>query len=178
MGIFAFLTASRLKTEITRQRDEIARLHQLIDLEGAHRKEAEKYSEERARKCQELEHENREFLVQLKAQEATFHERSTQLKEKVEGEAQRLREQTAAKERDMDVRVATLRQELDERQRQRSEATEQSARLAERISQLEKTLEDLRQTLQDREARIGELGAENEKLKRDLTRIMGNLSKW
>ncbi len=178
MGIFAFLTASRLKTEITRQRDEIARLHQLIDLEGAHRKEAEKYSEERGRKAHELEQENRELQVQLKSQETASQERSTQLKDRFEAEAQRLREQTAAKERDMDVRVATLRQELDEKQRQRSEATEQSARLAERIAQLEKALEETRQTLGEREQHIVDLGAENEKLKRDLTRIMGNLSKW
>ncbi|MSR81921.1 MAG: hypothetical protein EXS58_03240 [Candidatus Latescibacteria bacterium] len=127
MGIFTFLTASRLRTEITRQRDEIARLHQLIDLEGAHRKEAEKFSEERGRRNQELQHENRELQIQLKAQEATFHEKSAQLKEKLESESQRLREQTTTKERDMDVRVATLRQELEEKQRQRSEGTEHSA---------------------------------------------------
>ncbi len=178
MGIFAFLTASRLRTEITRQRDEIARLHQLIDLEGAHRKEAEKFSEERGRRNQDLEHENRELQIHLKAQEATFHEKSAQLKEKLDSESQRLREQTTAKERDMDVRVATLRQELEEKQRQRSEATEHSARLAEKISQLEKTLDELKTTLELRESRIAELEVETEKLKRDLTRIMGNLSKW
>ena len=39
MGILAFLTASRLKTELTRQRDEIARMHQMLDLEVAQRQE-------------------------------------------------------------------------------------------------------------------------------------------
>ena len=104
--------------------------------------------------------------------------KSAQLKEKFETEAQRLREQTAVKERDMDVRVATLRQELEEKQRQRSEATEQSARLAEKISQLEKALEEQNTQLQEREGRIAELEVDTERLKRDLTRIMGNLSKW
>ncbi|MBM3279355.1 MAG: hypothetical protein FJY95_14945 [Candidatus Handelsmanbacteria bacterium] len=176
--MFPFLTASRYKTEITRQRDEIARLHQLLDLEGAHRKEAERFSEERVRRSQELETENRELQIQLKAQEVTFHERGAQIKEKFEIEAQRLREQTTSKERDVNLRVVNLRQELDEKQRLRAEATEHSARLAERISQLEQTLEEHRRTLQEREARIDELVAENEKLKRDLARIMGNLSKW
>ena len=35
MGILSFLTASRLKAELTRQRDEIARMHQMLDLEVA-----------------------------------------------------------------------------------------------------------------------------------------------
>ena len=49
MGILAFLTASRLKVELTRQRDEIARLHQMLDMEVALKQEAEKQAEAQQR---------------------------------------------------------------------------------------------------------------------------------
>jgi len=157
---------------------EIARLHQMIDLEGAHRKEAEKYAEERARKTQALEQENHDLKAQLKVQEAAFQEKTAQLRERLEAEIQKLREQLAAKEKETDIRVATLRQELDEKQRQRAETTEQNARLAEKVARLEKTIEEQAGALEQQQARIAELEEEKKRLQRDLNKIMGNLTRW
>ncbi|MBT6148294.1 MAG: hypothetical protein HOH74_22870, partial [Gemmatimonadetes bacterium] len=55
MGILAFLTSSRLKAELTRQRDEIARMHQMLDMEVSQRQEAENKTEEQALQMQEME---------------------------------------------------------------------------------------------------------------------------
>lgn len=54
MGLFAFLTASRLKAELTRQRDEIARLHQSYDLEVAQKQEADKQARLLEKRLNEL----------------------------------------------------------------------------------------------------------------------------
>jgi hypothetical protein len=54
MGILAFLTASRLKAELTRQRDETARLHQMLDMEVAQKKEVEKRFDEQQKQIQDL----------------------------------------------------------------------------------------------------------------------------
>ena len=53
-GCFSFLTASKLKAEITRQRDEIARLHQTHDAEIALKQQAEKLAETNAEKSHAL----------------------------------------------------------------------------------------------------------------------------
>lgn len=78
----------------------------------------------------------------------------------------------------MEVRLSTLRQEIDEKQRQRSEATEQNARLAEQTAQLETRVKELSVALNQSEDRIGELENGKTVLQADLDKIMGNLTRW
>jgi chromosome segregation ATPase len=149
MGIFAFLTASRLKIELTRQRDDIARLHQWLDLETTQKLEAEKTAETQ-----------------------------TKLKEDLDAQRQKIQQEAEQQVHDMEVRLSTLHQEIDGKQRQRSEATEQNARLAEQTAQLETRVKELSAALNQSEDRIGELENEKTVLQTDLDKIMGNLTRW
>ena len=96
-----------------------------------------------------------------------------------EKERQTLKQQIdeIARIRDTDVRIATLRQELDERQGQRTEVTEQNAKLAERSTQLEKRLNEMAAAVQSSEERIRELDEEKVELQKDLDKIMANLTR-
>ena len=79
---------------------------------------------------------------------------------------------------DMDVRLSTLRQELDDKQRQRAEVTEQNSVLAEKSAQLETTVADLTKSLKGGEDQIRRLEEDKRGLQTDLDKIMGNLTKW
>ena len=80
MGIFAFLTTSRLKTELTRQRDEIARLHQSLDLETTQKLEAEKTAQTHEKKQKDLEKKGRELEQKTKGQEEKLQKKTGQIK--------------------------------------------------------------------------------------------------
>ncbi|HCV23170.1 MAG TPA: hypothetical protein DGN59_06905, partial [Candidatus Latescibacteria bacterium] len=69
MGIFAFLTSSRLKAELTRQRDEIARLHQMLDMEVSQRQEAERQTEEQTLQMQKMESKSSSLAEELQQKE-------------------------------------------------------------------------------------------------------------
>ena len=68
MGILAFLTASRLKGELTRQRDEIARLHQMLDVEVAQKQETEKQYAEQQQHIQQKTDDQLQKIEALSAE--------------------------------------------------------------------------------------------------------------
>jgi len=137
MGVFAFLTSSKLKAELIRQRDEIARLHQIQGAEIALKKEAQKLSEEQAQKNQQLEKENHDIKAQNKTLEKDIQKERAIAKKKLDEELDKIQKKVDKEIHDMEVRLSTLRQELEEKQHQRAEATEQNAVLAEKVAQLE-----------------------------------------
>ena len=81
MGIFAFLNASRLKGEIIRQRDEIARLHQILDAEANQKKEAEKQVADTTQQNQKLAEELGQLEERLKTQEMNFQKEKAALRQ-------------------------------------------------------------------------------------------------
>ena len=178
MGVFAFLTASKLKIELNRQRDEIARLHHLQDTEVTNKLKAEQQAEEYAEKNQLLEEECSKLREELEAREKAFQKERANLKKKFESESQKIQEEKEKGIHEMEIRLSTLRQELEDKQRQRSEATEQNARLAEKIAHLETTVAELTVSLERDGNRIRELEKEKTALEGDLNKIMGNLTRW
>ncbi|MCH7945544.1 MAG: hypothetical protein IIC73_05950 [Armatimonadetes bacterium] len=178
MGILAFLTSSRLKAELTRQRDEIARMNQMLDMEVAQRQEAEKQSEDQSCRMQTLEEETDVLRSSFDTDKTSLKKEAQTLKRQIDEERKRLQADTEARIRDTEVRIATLREEIDERQRQRTEVTEQNAKLAERSTQLEKRPNERAATLQSSEERIRGIDQEKGELQKDLDKIMGNLTRW
>jgi chromosome segregation ATPase len=189
MGILAFLTASRLKAELTRQRDEIARLHQMLDMEFVQKQEAEKQIEEHQRQVQSLSEERRKLKDQLKEIETKSVEDKKQLKSQLEQDRKRFKEEAANKigeteaqlaktRKEAETQITTLRKELEEKQKQRYESSEQNATLAEKVKGLETRLQEQTDLLQKSEARIEQLQSEKSTLEIDLKKIMGNLTRW
>ena len=134
MGILAFLTSSRLKAELTRPRDKIARMHQMFDMELAQRQEAEKKSGDQAQTLQTLTEETEVLRSSLDEGKTSLEKERQTLKQQID---------EIARIRNTDVRITTLRQELDQRQRQRTKVTEQNTKLAERSTQLDKRLNEM-----------------------------------
>jgi chromosome segregation ATPase len=178
MGILSFLPASRLKAELTRQRDKIARMHQTLDVEVAQRQEAEKLTEDQSATMRTLEQETERLRSTLDEDKGKLESERQSLETKLEEERKRLHAKAETRIRGTDVRISTLRQELDEKQRQRTEVTEQNAKLAERSTQLEKRLSEIAVSVQASEERIRELDDEKGELQKDLDKIMGNLTRW
>jgi predicted nuclease with TOPRIM domain len=76
------------------------------------------------------------------------------------------------------VRITTLRQELDEKQRQRADVTDKNSKLAEKSAQLEQRLNEMATAVQQGGNRVRALEGEKQELQKDLDKIMGNLTKW
>ena len=171
MGILAFLTASRLKGELTRQRDEIARLHQMLDVEVAQKQETEKqYAEQQ----QHIQQKTDDQLQKIEALSAECRQLKLQLAEdrkKIQAEAEN-------KVKEMDIRLATLRQELEDKHNHHAKVNQQNATLVEKSNQLDARLSEMATSLQQSENRIQELIEEKKKLEIDLQKIMGNLTRW
>ena len=178
MSILAFLTASRFKTELTRQRDEIARLHQMLDMEVAQKQEAEKQFADQQQQIQTLTEKRQQFKTQLADRDAQAQIERKKLKDQLATERDKTQAKADGKLHEMNIRLSTLGQELDERQNQRAEVTEQNAKLAERAGQLNERLNEMAASLQQGEERIKDLEEEKIQLEVDLQKIMGNLTRW
>ena len=107
MGILSFLTASRLKAEVTRQRDEIARMHQMLDLEVSQRQEAEKHVEEQIKAAQDLEKNQQKLRAQLEDKERALIEHKAQIAKELEEERKRLQEEVDKQIHDTDIKIET-----------------------------------------------------------------------
>lgn len=178
MGIFAFLTASRLKGEVTRQRDEIARLHQMLDSEAHQKQDAEKQLTDCTQQNQKLAEELGQLEERLRTQEKGSQEGKAALRQRCEEECKKIQESSDGKLREMDARLAVLRQELEDKQRQRTEATQQNIKLAEKVTKLEARLGEITASLQQSETEIQQLEGQKRSLESDLKKIMGNLNRW
>jgi len=178
MGILSFLTASRLKAELTRQRDEIARLHQMLDVETTQKQEAEKLAAASTKQIDGKTAECEKLKKQQALREKDCQKEKSKLLKKWDSERQDLKEASAQQLEEMEKRLADLRRELDEKQRQRAEVTEQNAKLAEKVAQLETQLNEAAAASSDSETRIKELEEKNKALEIDLNKIMGNLNRW
>ena len=132
MGILSFLTASRLKAELTRQRDEIARLHQMLDVETTQKQDAEKLAAENAKKIEAVTAECERQKEQQALHEKACQDEKRALVKKWDSERQELKTAGIKQVEEMESRLADLRRELDEKQRQRGETPEQNAVRAER----------------------------------------------
>jgi chromosome segregation ATPase len=178
MGVLSFLTASKLKSEIVRQRDEIARMHQVKDAEAALKQEADNKLGDAEGKSQALERANAERASRIKELERSLEKARENSKKSLSEELKKVQEKSEKDLHDMDVRLATLRQELDDKQRQRAEVTEQNSVLAEKSSQLEATVAELTRSVKDGLDQIRLLEEDKHGLQTDLDKIMGNLTKW
>jgi len=178
MGILSFLTASRLKAELTRQRDEIARLHQMLDVETTQKQDAEKLAAENAKKIEAVTAECERQKEQQALHEKACQDEKRALVKKWDSERQELKTAGIKQVEEMESRLADLRRELDEKQRQRAETTEQNAVLAEKVAQLETQLGQAASDSRENEARIKELEEKDKALETDLNKIMGNLNRW
>lgn len=178
MGILAFLTSSRLKAELTRQRDEIARMHQMLDMEVAQRQEAERLAEEQTKLSRDLEEQSQKLREDLQARGRLLEEERADLRAQIEEEREVLQQEAEKKIHETEIRIATLRQELDDKQRQRTEVTEQNARLAQTTSQFEQRLNEMAGSVEACEQRIRDLENEKRELQQDLDKIMGDLTRW
>lgn len=178
MGILSFLTASRLKAELTRQRDEIARLHQMLDVETTQKQDAEKLAADHSRRIEAVTAECERQKEQQALREKACQEEKSGLLKKWDSERQKLKAAGTKQVEEMETRLADLRKELDEKQRQRAETTEQNAKLAEKVAQLETQLSQAASDSRENETRIQELEEKNKSLETDLNKIMGNLNRW
>jgi chromosome segregation ATPase len=178
MGLLSFLTSSRLKAELTRQRDEIARMHQMLDIEVAQRQEAEKQGASQLLHLRSLEEEAESLRSSLDDDKASLDREREALQKQIAEERKKLQADAEDRVRDTDVLIATLRQELDEKQRQRTEVTEQNAKLAECYTQLEKRPNEMAASVQGCEESMRNLEEEKRELQKDLDKIMGNLTRW
>lgn len=157
MGILSFLTASRLKAELTRQRDEIARLHQMLDVETTQKQDAEKLAAENSKKMEAATAECGRQKEQQALHEKAYQKEKSALVKKWDSERQELKTAGTQQLEEMETRLADLRRELDEKQRQRAETTEQNAVLAEKVAQLETQLSEAASAAKKNETRIEEL---------------------
>jgi chromosome segregation ATPase len=171
MGILAFLTASRLKGELTRQRDEIARLHQMLDMEVAQKQETEKQYAEQQQHIQQKTDDQLQKIEALSAERRQLKLRLAEDRKKIQAEAEN-------KVKEMDIRLATLRQELEDKHNHHAKVNQQNATLVEKSNQLDARLSEMATSLQQSENRIQELIEEKKKLEIDLQKIMGNLTRW
>ncbi|HIG53765.1 MAG TPA: hypothetical protein EYG11_17190 [Candidatus Latescibacteria bacterium] len=189
MGILAFLTASRLKAELTRQRDEIARLHQMLDVELSQKQEMEKQFAEQQQQIQQQNADQQQQikslteeqkLLKVKQAEQSEHaqEKRKRLKAELDVDRQKIQTDAEGKVNEMNIRLSTLRQELDDKQDQRAEITEKNTNLAKKSSQLDAHLNEMAAALQQSEDRINQLVEEKKQLEVDLQKIMGNLTRW
>jgi chromosome segregation ATPase len=178
MGILSFLTASRLKAELTRQRDEIARLHQMLDVETTQKQDAEKLAAESTKKIAAVTAKCERQKEQQALHEKTCQEEKSALLKKWDSERKKLKTAGAQQLEEMETRLTDLRRELDEKQRQRAETTEQNAKLAEKVAQLETQLIEAASASRENETRIKELEEKNKAMETDLNKIMGNLNRW
>jgi chromosome segregation ATPase len=178
MGLLAFLTSSQLKAELTRQRDEIARIHQILDMEVSQRQEAERQTKEQTQQMQDMESKTSTLAQQLQEKEKALQQEQQRLQKQMEEEGRRLQDEAERKIRDTEVRITTLRQELDEKQRQRADVTDKNSKLAEKSAQLEQRLNEMATAVQQGGNRVRALEGEKQELQKDLDKIMGNLTKW
>ena len=102
MGIFAFLTAGRLKTELTRQRDEIARLHQMLDIEVAVKQEAEKEVHTSSQEREAVEQKLAAVHDELKAQERKLQEEQNRIQQELDQERKKVQEEADKTIHDME----------------------------------------------------------------------------
>ncbi len=151
MGILAFLTASRYKAELTRQRDEIARLHQLLDVETGGRQEAEQRLDGALRGSQAATEECQQLREKLKNREKTLHDERTRLREQADAERQRLQEQTSKQIHEAEARAEKARSEAEEKARKARHDAER------RLREAESELTTLRQRLEEKQRREAEV---------------------
>jgi chromosome segregation ATPase len=178
MGLFAFLTASRLRAELTRQRDEIARLHQLLDAEGEQRQESEKLSAQYLRENETIVERGRELEDRMERQDAVCKEEKLMLRKQLDDERAEIRQEADLRVREVEASVSELRQELAQKELQRDQAAAECVGLSERASELQRQGDDVSAQLATCRSRVAELEAENKRLELDMKRIVGNLSRW
>jgi chromosome segregation ATPase len=180
MGLLAFLGASRLKTELTRQRDEIARLHQMLDMEVVQRQDLEKHSRENDRKVRELDQECQGLKEKLKNREKSTQEERATLKKEVEAARQKALDESSEALRSAEERIVALEEEAATSRQKALEESAQALHTAEgRIAVLQreaeaarqKALDESAQALRDSEIRVSTLRHEVDERQRQRAEI-------
>jgi len=178
MGIFSFLNASSLKAEITRQRDDIARLHQQCSAEENQRKETQNQLEQSLQENLDLSEQRGRLQENLAAQERKYEEGKASLLNQLDGERRVLQKKAEKRIQELEDRLDSLGTDLKEKTRQRNKTTEQNVQLAEKLVDLEKRLGETTLDLKEAETQISELEQQKQSLEGDLKRIMGDLNRW
>ena len=195
MGILSFLTASNLKTEIGRQRDEIARLRRAIEQEIDYKLEAKSQVQQEAEKtdalseqCQslsrQLEETREEFAQKCRALQKELDEERRQQEDSIERTlaARKEFEASALENKDLKKEYEELNRQFAAFQRQTDEQdqslrdqllTEQRQRQAldERYGQIVERNESLT-------GQVEELEVQRNQLARDLEQTRTHLDRF
>jgi chromosome segregation ATPase len=176
MSIFSFLTASRLKAEIAQQHNEITRykveLYETI--EGLRKQMADQESNSQTER-ETLTKEHTEQIEQQTKQHAEELERLTKQHEEA---CKQQANDAEHRDKEAHERTKSLRRELEEEQIRQAELKTENANLIQHKTRLESQVSELNDAIFSKQKCIIELEEQNGHLKRDVDKIMGNLTKW